>query len=101
MSKEKVVSMPLNAGEISLHHIKLAHSSKPNKTNDRRIGLAIRYIKPDVKNINTNDSALLVRGVDKFKHYELEISPNEDLSDQAVLNHKKYSDIHVRNLMRE
>ena len=53
ISKEKVVSMPLNAGEISLHHIKLAHSSKPNKTNDRRIGLAIRYIKPDVKNINT------------------------------------------------
>ncbi|PPR31038.1 MAG: hypothetical protein CFH32_00366 [Alphaproteobacteria bacterium MarineAlpha9_Bin2] len=101
ISKEKIVYMPLNAGEISLHHIKLAHSSKPNKTNDRRIGLAIRYIKPDVKNINTNDSALLVRGVDKFKHYELEISPNEDLSDQAVLNHKKYSDIHVRNLMRE
>ena len=101
MSKEKIVSMPLNAGEISLHHIKLAHSSKHNNTNDRRIGLAIRYIKPDVKNINTNDSALLVRGSDRFKHYELEPSPTEGLNEQAILNHKKYSEIHVKNLMRE
>ena len=101
MSKEKIVSMPLNAGEISLHHIKLAHSSKHNNTNDRRIGLAIRYIKPDVKNINTNDSALLVRGTDRFKHYEFESSPTEDLNEQAILNHKKYSEIHIKNLMRE
>ena len=32
------------AGEMSLHHIKLVHGSEPNRTNDRRIGFAIRYI---------------------------------------------------------
>jgi hypothetical protein len=28
----------------SLHHVKLVHGSEPNRSNDRRIGLAIRYI---------------------------------------------------------
>lgn len=100
LSKEETVIMPLKAGEISLHHIKLAHSSKPNNTDDRRIGLAVRYIKPDVKNKNTNDSALLVRGQDKLNYYQLETPPAKDLDEQAILNHKKYAEIHIKNLMR-
>jgi non-haem Fe2+, alpha-ketoglutarate-dependent halogenase len=38
---EKAVKVPLRAGEMSLHHVKLAHYSGPNTTDDRRIGLAI------------------------------------------------------------
>ena len=36
------VEVPLSAGEMSLHHVLLAHASGPNLSDDRRIGLAIR-----------------------------------------------------------
>ena len=64
LSNHDSVAMPLNAGEISLHHVKLAHSSKINTTQDRRIGIAIRYTTPEVKQtkaLDYKDSALLDR----------------------------------------
>ena len=30
--------MPLKAGQISLHHTHIVHSSEPNRTDQRRIG---------------------------------------------------------------
>ena len=46
------------AGEISLHHIRLVHGSKPNTTANRRIGLAIRYIPTYVRQtVGARDSA--------------------------------------------
>ena len=53
-----------------------------------------------IKNKNTNDSALLVRGQDKLNYYQLETPPVKDLDKQAILNHKKYAEIHIKNLMR-
>ena len=38
---ERTVDCILNPGEMSLHHVKLVHGSEPNRSNDRRIGLAI------------------------------------------------------------
>src|ERR1043166_7305891 len=40
----KAADCILKAGEMSLHHIKTVHGSGPNRSRDRRIGLAIRYI---------------------------------------------------------
>jgi non-haem Fe2+, alpha-ketoglutarate-dependent halogenase len=40
---EASVDCILEPGEISLHHVKLVHGSEPNRSADRRIGLAIRY----------------------------------------------------------
>ena len=44
---------------MSLHHVKLVHGSEPNRSNDRRIGLAIRYIPTDVKQLKVRDLATL------------------------------------------
>ena len=49
------VDVPLKAGEMSLHHVLLAHGSGPNTTADRRIGYAIRYIPPHVRQIKVRD----------------------------------------------
>ena len=63
-TSENTVDCILNPGEMSLHHVKLVHGSEPNRSNDRRIGLAIRYIPTDVKQLKVRDLATLVRGVD-------------------------------------
>lgn len=56
---------PLKPGEMSLHHGRCFHASGPNGTDDRRIGLAIRYVTPGVRSeAPGRDYAMLVRGVD-------------------------------------
>jgi len=60
----------LAAGQASLHHGWTLHSSKPNTSDDRRIGLNIQYIRPEVRQIKQDyDSAMLVRGVDQYHHF--------------------------------
>jgi hypothetical protein len=85
---EKAVKVPLQAGEMSLHHVKLAHYSGPNTTPDRRIGLAIRYIPPHVRQLKVRDSASLVRGRDTGGHYDLEPRPLADLDAAARAAHR-------------
>lgn len=84
---EEGVMVPLKAGEFSLHHVKLVHGSEPNQTNDRRIGLAIRYIPTHVRQLKTNDSAMLVRGHDEYGHFALEPEPQVDLDATAIAAH--------------
>lgn len=56
---------PLKPGEMSLHHGRCFHASGPNRSDDRRIGLAIRYVTPEVRDgLPGRDYAMLVRGVD-------------------------------------
>ncbi|MFI4998591.1 MAG: phytanoyl-CoA dioxygenase family protein [Reyranellales bacterium] len=82
------VDVALKAGEMSLHHVLLAHGSGPNTTDDRRIGLAIRYIPPHVRQLKVRDSATLVRGRDTHGHFDLEPEPRADLDPAAVEAHR-------------
>ena len=83
----KAVGLAMHAGEMSLHHIKLVHGSAANRTGDRRIGLAIRYIPTYVRQTKVRDSAMLVRGVDKYHHFDDEPRPVADLDDAALAAH--------------
>ena len=44
VDRSKTAFMPVKAGQFSLHHTHLVHNSRPNRSNDRRIGLGISYI---------------------------------------------------------
>jgi non-heme Fe2+,alpha-ketoglutarate-dependent halogenase len=83
----KAVPILLEPGEMSLHHIKLVHGSEPNRSNDRRIGFAIRYIPTYVKQVKVRDSATLVRGVDRYGHFDHEPRPKGDLDESALAAH--------------
>jgi ectoine hydroxylase-related dioxygenase (phytanoyl-CoA dioxygenase family) len=83
----KAVGLAMHAGEMSLHHIKLVHGSAANRTGDRRIGLAIRYIPTYVRQTKVRDSAMLVRGVDKYHHFDDEPRPVADLDEAALAAH--------------
>ena len=87
VDEAKAVNVPLNAGEFSLHHIRLVHGSKPNATPDRRIGLAVRYIPTYVRQVKIDDSAMLVRGEDRHGNFELEPRPCADLDEGGLAAH--------------
>ena len=82
------VDVPLKAGEMSLHHVLLAHGSGPNTTADRRIGYAIRYIPPHVRQIKARDSAMLVRGTDRYGNFDVDPAPKRDLDEAALAAHQ-------------
>jgi ectoine hydroxylase-related dioxygenase (phytanoyl-CoA dioxygenase family) len=92
------VDVVLRAGEMSLHHVLLAHGSGPNTTGDRRIGLAIRYIPPHVRQLKVRDSAMLVRGQDHHGHFDLEQGPTADLDASALAAHADAVDRQVKAL---
>lgn len=82
------VDVVLKAGEMSLHHVLLVHGSGPNTTADRRIGFAIRYIPPHVRQLKVRDCATLVRGRDDHGNFDLEPSPRVDLDAAALAAHR-------------
>lgn len=87
VDSEKAVDCILAPGEMSLHHVKLVHGSEPNRSDDRRIGLAIRYIPTDVRQLKVRDSATLVRGVDHDGNFDHEPRPRRDLDERALAAH--------------
>jgi hypothetical protein len=81
-------SVLLRAGEMSLHHSSLVHGSPPNRTDDRRIGIAIRYVRPSAgRAIGRREPALLVRGVDAGGAFEPLPRPERDAAPEALARH--------------
>jgi ectoine hydroxylase-related dioxygenase (phytanoyl-CoA dioxygenase family) len=89
IDEAKAVNVELDPGEGSIFAFRIAHASHPNRSADRRIGLAIRFIPPDARQIRSDhDSAALVRGVDTHGHFELEPEPEYDFDPLAVEFHR-------------
>jgi hypothetical protein len=84
IDESKAVEMPLAPGQFSLHHERMPHSSLPNRSHDRRIGFAFFYIPAHVKPISGHGKATLVRGVDRFGHWEPDALPERDLDPRAM-----------------
>ncbi len=64
------VDVVLEPGQFSLHHGRVFHASHPNGTDDRRIGLAIRYIPASMRQIEGAEmAAMLVRGEDRYGNF--------------------------------
>ena len=71
--------MPVRAGQFSLHHTYLVHNSRPNVSADRRIGLGLSYIPTSVRcSSRTRLTAMLVRGTDRYGHFDDEPRPRVD-----------------------
>jgi non-heme Fe2+,alpha-ketoglutarate-dependent halogenase len=86
--REKGVSMPLEAGELSLHHTALVHCSPGNDNDDRRMGLGISFVPAHVKPLGpVKPSALLVRGQDRYGHFIPEARLKTPMSAEAQAAH--------------
>jgi len=79
------VDVVLQPGEMSLHHGRIFHASHPNSSDDRRIGLAIRYIKPSMRQ-TTGVKTIVVqaRGSDPYGHFEATPRPEGGFAETDV-----------------
>ena len=100
VDESQAVTVALQPGEISLHHVRVVHGSPANPSDDRRIGFAIRYIPTSVAQVAGEDSATLVRGVDRFHHFELEPRPTADMDPAFVQLHRDVTERNANILYR-
>ncbi|MEL7430190.1 MAG: phytanoyl-CoA dioxygenase family protein, partial [Pseudomonadota bacterium] len=85
IDESKAVMCPLAPGEASFHHGWTMHASMPNVSNDRRIGLNVQYIAPHVRQTKHDmDTAILVRGSDRYNHFGIDIPAVSDLDPVAI-----------------
>ena len=99
VDEAQTVSMPLRPGEISMHNGRLAHSSSPNTSGDRRIGVSFHYMPTRTRQIVGDwDSAALVRGKDTYRHFTHTPRPTRDFDPDTVAFHSKAADA-VRDIL--
>ena len=80
----------LSLGETAAYRVRTVHASGPNRADDRRIGIALRYIAPHVRQLNgERDSAMLVRGADRFGNFVHEKPPQRDMDASALDEHAR------------
>jgi non-heme Fe2+,alpha-ketoglutarate-dependent halogenase len=95
------VSLVLEPGEFSLHDIGIVHGSGPNRSASPRIGVAVRYIAPDVVQSHAaRDIAILVRGHDRFGHFDLVSPPTADAEYGQSAIHAEALSRKTRNLSK-
>ncbi len=78
--------MTLPAGAFSVHDERVVHSSLPNESDGPRIGLALMYIAAHVRSTIGRRSAYLVRGEDRYGHWDPDPGPGAR-PDQALIDH--------------
>jgi len=84
------VTMALQPGEMSLHNVRLAHASGPNRSGDRRIGVSFHYMPTRSRQlVGEWDSAALVRGEDRYHHFAQAPVPTRDMDPDAVAFHER------------
>ena len=92
------VAMALPAGSFSLHHEFAVHRSAPNRAAHRRIGIGLNYIPTHVRvNGSVRLCAMLVRGEDRFGHFDLIDPPAAERDAAALAVHQQVSDRYRAN----
>jgi len=90
LDESRAASMPLRAGEMSLHNYCLAHGSGPNLSRDRRIGVSMHFMPPETEQVvGAWDCAALVRGTDRYGHFAHAPVPARDFDPPAVAFHAR------------
>jgi non-haem Fe2+, alpha-ketoglutarate-dependent halogenase len=101
VDEDEAIDVVLQPGEMSLHHVKLFHGSNANRSRDRRIGFAIRYLPTHVRQVvGEKDSAMLVRGVDSHGNFEPEQPPAADMDAAALAQYQAVTERQLQVLFR-
>ncbi len=92
----------LAPGQAALHHGRTFHSSHANQSDERRIGLAIRYIAPSMKMaVGERLGARLVAGNDRYGHFDLFDAPTTALDEADLKNLQRQAELRRQILFRD
>lgn len=79
-----VHSVVLEPGEMSLHDADVHHGSERNRSGEKRVGFAIRFITPATRPRTGRPRVLVVRGADTSNRFEHAEAPSEQSATLAL-----------------
>ncbi len=89
LDERGVRTMALKPGQFSMHHGLCPHRSGPNNAYFRRIGLGMNFFRPQERPVGKyRTAAMLVRGEDRYGHFENLSPPKAELDDDAIAAHE-------------
>ena len=100
IAQEDKVAVELMAGQISLHHGLTIHGSGPNVSDDRRIGVAIRYMSAKMtKAQGEKDFAIPARGDCTSGALINYAPPSDDFSPESLKIYDKIRNVQAAVMM--
>lgn len=84
VAESDALDVTLAPGEMSLHHVNIVHGSNPNQSDGKRIGFAIRYVAPEVRQALDHHAVVLARGRDAHHHYTLLPEPPTATTEEGL-----------------
>jgi hypothetical protein len=101
VDEASAVDVLLRAGQASFHHGHMFHASAANTTQSRRLGLAIRYIAPSMKQTSGEKLLVsLVSGRDDYGHFESMPPPAGRLLEEDFERARRNNDMKQRILYK-
>lgn len=93
VDRSRIADVVLRAGQFSLHHVNIVHGSEPNRSGGPRVGYAIRYAAPAVRQTLPHVAVLLARGLDRYNHYDHYTAdpPPADMAVEALREFSAYA----------
>ncbi len=92
-----VVDVKLRAGEMSLHHVNLLHSSNPNVSDEKRVGFAVRYISANFSQELPHHKVVLASGNYNESNFDLLQSPPSGSLENCIKKQKIAHDQYRHN----
>lgn len=76
------------AGEAMIFNNTIVHGSDPNRTDARRINCVIEYCPTETRRAGPREPATLVRGVDRYNHFDREERPKDEFGPLSIARHR-------------
>ena len=100
MAKAEKTLGALATGELSLYLALMIHGSGPNPSDDRRIGVVIRYISPHVKKPNNADNyGIPLRGQCDTRNFNLCAPPEGLFHPNNVIQYEQVRENQAKVMM--
>ena len=95
-------AIELQPGQMSLHHGLTIHGSGPNTSDDRRIALVVRYVRPDLaQDVDGKGYAMLARGEDRHGYYHHVPRPTANFAPEALALYEEIRDQQAKVMMKD
>jgi ectoine hydroxylase-related dioxygenase (phytanoyl-CoA dioxygenase family) len=99
--ESRAMDFVLEPGEMVLFHNALVHGSAPNFGPDRRMLLLLEMVPTWATAPRSRESAMLVRGTDKYRRFDDEPRPDGEFTESARANWQRVVDARARRLFQD
>jgi non-heme Fe2+,alpha-ketoglutarate-dependent halogenase len=94
VDESQAVCVALAAGEASFHHSSIVHGSPPNRSDQRRISLIVRFVTPLFRERHADVPAVRARGSADLNHMTLQETPPRGEPDECFARWQAFAKRH-------